>query len=116
MRIVLPSTFWLDFRGSQALQKACQMDPKITKNVGTNQKIRESKKLVKTDCQKVGKSVTTRQNGVSEKLPFCSFFSMKNDNLQKFVKMAPLGVPGSKRHPKGIQKASRRVPKVFQKA
>ena len=28
VRIVLPSTFWLHFQGSQAIQKACQMAPK----------------------------------------------------------------------------------------
>ena len=40
----------------------------------------------------------------------------KSSHFQKFVKMAPMGVPGSKRHPKGIQKASKRIPKGVQKA
>ena len=31
VRIVLPSKFWLDFQGSQALQKAYQMEPEINK-------------------------------------------------------------------------------------
>ena len=32
VRIVLPSTFWLHFRGSQALQKACKMCPNGNQN------------------------------------------------------------------------------------
>ena len=35
--------------------------------------------------------------------------------MQKITKMAPRDVPGSKRHPKGNQKASKRHPKGIQK-
>ena len=38
VRIVLPSTFWLHFRSSQAFQKVCQMDPKWKPKVRTNLK------------------------------------------------------------------------------
>ena len=118
MRIVLPSTFWLHFQGSQALQNACQMypkwNPKLTKSV-TNQKIRESKKHVKKDCPEVGKSIKmTSKWGPGGRRKVRK--SSKIKQFPTFAKMAPMGVPGSKRRPKGIQKASKRIPKGVQKA
>ena len=41
-----------------------QMEPNISK-IEKTRRLRSPKKLVNADCQKVGKSVTTRQSGVS---------------------------------------------------
>ena len=122
MRIVLPSTFWLHFRGSQALQKACQMvpkwNPKLTKSC-INHKILEFKKHVKQNCQKISKSIKMIQNwvlwggGEGRKSSSIFIFSEIRQN-------GSLGCPGlekaSQRHPKGSQKASRKPENDVQKA
>ena len=77
MRIVLPSTFWLDFQGSQALQKACKMVPKWNPKVTQSKKklkLREPEKHVKRNCLKVGNSMKIMQKLVPEKLPFYTLF------------------------------------------
>ena len=46
------------------------MESKISKKPETKGKLGSPKNGLKTDCHKVGKSVPSRQNGVSEKLVF----------------------------------------------
>ena len=57
------------------------------------------------------------QNGVKTGWggPFDAGDVPKITKIHKFAKMDPRGVPGSKRHPKGNQKASKRHPKGVQK-
>ena len=45
MRIVLQSKLWLHFQGSQALQKACQMEPKWNPKFTKNKNQSENKML-----------------------------------------------------------------------
>ena len=92
-----------------------QMEPKISKKLEKLQKLGCPKKQIKTDCQKVCKSVTTRQNGVSEKLGFGTLFwwnSRKSPKWSPWVSRARKGIPkASKRLSKGVQKAWKWRPK-----
>ena len=56
------------------------------------------------------------QNGVKMGGPFDAGDVPKIIKIHKFGKMDPRDVPGSKRHPKGIQKAPKRHPKGIRNA
>ena len=84
MRIVLPSTFWLDFQGSQALQKACKKDPKWSPKLpesDKNHKIWAATKTCKKNCQEVGKSKLGPGGG-----PRTPFFHENRDFFEKSSK------------------------------
>ena len=91
------------------------MDPKIDKKL-ENLKIRGAQKHGKKDSQQVAKSIKLIENYFPWGQGLELRKSLKIDQFSEFVKMATMGILGSKRHPKGIQKACKRVPKGTQKA
>ena len=115
MRIVLPSTFWLHFRGSQALQKACQMVPQWSPKFPKSLKNTKNLGVQKTCKNRLPKSRQKCHDSAKwglRKTRFRDPFLMK---FEKVAKMAPLGVPGSKRHPKGMQRPPKGSQKVSRK-
>ncbi len=109
VRIVLPSTFWLHFRGSQALQKACQMDPKWTQQFTNNRKNRRIRQPGSQHKYQNDVKMGSRGGGPRE--------HRKSSKIRKFQEIrqnGPHGCPGvekaSQRHPKGVQMGPKRCP------
>ena len=126
MRIVLLSTFWLDFQGSQALQKACQMDskwsPKLTKSKKTeNLGIKKTcKNKMPRSRQKYQNDIKMGSRGGASRSPEIIENHEIFRNSSKWlpwVSRARKGIPkASKRQRKGSQKGSRKLENDVQKA
>ena len=89
------------------------MDPKWTPKLQNVRKLCSQKNDKKTYRQHVVKriKIVSKWGGAFDAGDVPKIIK----NL-KFAKMDPRDVPGSKRHPKGIQKAPKRHPKGIQKA
>ena len=95
------------------------MEPKwIPKSSKSEKKLKmwEPEKHVKTNGKQICKSMNMMQKGTQKNYASIHLFYEKSWTFQKFTKIAPLGVPGSKRLAKGIQKKSKRHPKGVHKA
>ena len=119
MKIVFPSTCWLDFQGSQALQKACLMDskwdPQFEKIIKKTKKLGSQQKHVNINWQEVGKSNKWGPRGGVYQASFSSRIMEHNT----FWLFGPDGRPGvqkaSQRRPKGFEKVAKRHEKDIQR-